>query len=484
MNRRLRTPALITKAATTLIILTLASGLPAKEIPDAGTRFLTIDDYFELAGVSDPQISPEGDWIAYTVSRSSLEEDKSRSRVWLVAAGGGDPIAMTAEGESSSHPRWSPDGKYLAFLSARNDGQTQVWSLFRQGGEAVQLTDTAQSVSTFEWSPDASRMLLLLQDSSPKELAVKEQGDDYKEETAPPWEIDRQQFKTDYVGYLDRRRTHVHVLDIASGAITQLTSGDYDDSQAAWSPDGSRIVFTSNRTENPDGNYNTDIWHVSADPDKAPGKLTQVTDTGGADASPAWSPDGKSITHTTVTRPEAFDYAFQYLAVSSAKGGGTRVLTSDLDRQAFSPAFSRDGRYIWFLLEDGGEQNLARINADGGKIERIVSGQKIVSGFTIGSRGALAALISEPHMPTEIFLLNVRNLNQITFSNSSVLDEIQLGELVKVSFNSKDGTAVQGFIIKPPDFVEGKRYPAILDIHGGPQSQYDHSFNMPPTATW
>ena len=470
--------SLFAKAVISLILLASTAALQAQESTDVESRLLTIDHYFELANVSDPKISPEGDWIAYVINRSDLEEDKSRSRVWVIPAQGGDPVAMTAEGESSSHPRWSPDGKYLAFLSARNDGQTQVWTLFRQGGEAVQLTDTAQSVNSFEWSPDAGRMLLVLQDPTPQELAAKEQGDDYEKETAPPWVIDRQQFKTDYVGYLDRRRTHIHVVEISSGEITQLTTGDYDDSQPAWSPDGKYIAFTSNRTENPDSNYNTDIWRVSADPGKAPGKLTHVADSPGADASPAWSPDGKSITHTTITRPEAFDYALPYLAVSSPQGGKTRVLTAELERVISSPKFSADGAHIWFLLEDSGEQNLARINPDGGKIERLVSGKNVVQDFNPGSNGEVAVLLSNPHLPSEVFLLSKGNLKQKTFTNQKLLEKLKLGDVVKVSFNSKDGTEIEGFIIKPPDFTEGKRYPAILSIHGGPQSQYDFSFQF------
>ena len=444
--------------------------------PAAATRHLGIDELFRLNAVSDPQISPEGDWIAYVITRQDLQEDESRSRVWIVPAGGGEPVAMTAGDVSSSYPRWSPDGRYLAFLSARDEGETQVWRLFRKGGEAEQLTDTAQSVEEFSWSPDSRRMLLLLQDPTEQERGKKELDESYREKTAPPWVIDRLQFKDDYVGYLDRRRTHIHVLDIASGALSQLTSGDYDDSEAAWSPDGSRIAFTSNRSTEPDSNSNTDIWIVGSATDKAPAKLLRVSDSPGPEASPAWSPDGNWITHTTVSNISAVVYGTAHLAVSAAAGGNTRILSRELDRMIFNPTFSADGKAIWFLLEDSGEQNLARISPRGGAIERVISGESVVTAFAQGSNGEIAALISRPHLPPEVFSLKRGQLQQRSFSNREWLAGLQLGAVEKAHFESRDGTAIEGFVIKPPGFVEGRRYPTILNLHGGPQSQYDYSF--------
>ena len=181
--------------------------------------------------------------------------------------------------------------------------------------------------------------------------------EDYEEKTQPPWVIDRLQFKTDYVGYLDRRRTHIYVLDIASGEMTQLTHGDYDDSEMAWSPDGSRIAFTSNRSEEPDDNYNTDIWVVSAEG----GDPLQITTNPGSDDSPAWSPDGRSIAHRAMNHPETRDYSGFDLAVSRADGSGTTILTADLDRWVYQPGWTVDGKEVRFLLESSGEQALASI---------------------------------------------------------------------------------------------------------------------------
>lgn len=444
----------------------------------ANNNRLTIEHLLQLAEVSDPQISPEGDWIAYTVSKDDAEEDESRSRIWMVPAAGGEAVPLTSEDESSSRPRWSPDGKYLAFKSGRDDKHSQVWRLSRMGGEAVQISKTIQSVGAFEWSPDSTRLVLVLQDPTEAELeAAKADGEVDKDKATPPWVIDRQQFKEDYTGYLDRRRTHLYVLDIASGTQQQLTSGDFDDSEATWSPDGSRIAFTSNRSENPDANYNTDIWVIPSTPAETPHQPLQITTNPGADASPDWSPDGKSIAHTSITDVAASVYATQHLAVSAADGSGSRVLTTELDRMIFQPKFAPDGRYVWFLLEDSGEQALASIPVGGGKIQRLVQGENVSQDFQFGPGGKAAILISQPHLPAEVFLFDGRKLTQLSYSNRW-LEGLQLGEVIKSQYTSEDGAPIEGFIIQPAGFVEGQKYPVILDIHGGPQMQYDWSFHF------
>ena len=456
-------------------------GEQAKKEPE-GPRNITVDDFFKLKRVGDPRVSPDGKWVAYTVSSSDLKKDKSETQVWMIPAAGGDPLPMTAKGSSASRPRWDSEGRYLAFLSARNGKKTQVWLLNRNGGDAQKLTNVRQGVQAYEWSPGGNRLVLVIRDPSPEDIAAEKaekEGKEYKPpKTRRPYVVDRLQFKRDYRGYLNRLRTHLYIFDVASRKLTQITSGDFDDSQPAFSPDGRFLAFTSNRSKNPDGNYNTDIWVAAADnPDKGQ-TLQQVTTNPGPDRSPAWSPDGKWIASVSATDVKAMVYATSHLAISSAQGNSFKVLTAELDRHVYSPKFSRDGKHIYFIWEDSGERHLARMSVNGGALERPIAGQRSVRGFQFGPAGEIAALITAPHLPSEVFLRKDGSLEQLTFTNKALLAKLRLAEIENIHYRSKDGTEIEGFIYQPPAFNREMRYPTLLRIHGGPISQFDFSFNF------
>jgi dipeptidyl aminopeptidase/acylaminoacyl peptidase len=465
---------------------------PSVAATPAPKRNLQIDDLFRLKNVGNPQLSHDSRWVAYTVQTSNLKEDKSETQIWMAPTDGGEPIPLTAKGTSASHPRFSPEGKYLAFLSARpdagedkDDAKTQVWLLDRRGGEAQRLTEVPQGVDDFEWSPDGRKLVLLVKDPSPEEIEAqkhKEAGTKPVREKAPPVSvIDRQQFKRDYEGYLDRRRTHLHVFDVAGKKMVQVTSGDHDDRTPVWSPDGRFLAFVSNQTEDQDANYDTNIWVVAADnPDK--GKtLIQVTTNPGDDDQPAWSPDGKWIAYVTNPEPKLLWYATNHLALVPAPGAAKaepKLLTRPLDRNVRSPQFAPDSASIYFRLEDSGEEHLARIPVAGGTVARPIAGARAVTRFAVGRDGTVAALVSEPRLPDEVFLLKAGALKQLTHANKELLDEVRLGDYEEVQFKSKDGTTVEGFILKPAGFSPELKYPALLRIHGGPVSQHDKSFSF------
>jgi dipeptidyl aminopeptidase/acylaminoacyl peptidase len=447
-------------------------------------RAITIDDRFQIREVAGPQLSPDVQWVAYTVNTTSLKEDKTEERIWMVPFAGGAAIPLTAEGVSSSHPRWSPDGKYLAFLSARHEGKTQVWLLNRTGGEAQQLTDTPQAVDNFAWSPDGQRLCLILRDATSEELeaakererekeGVDEKSKDAKEKkpkAQKPWVMDRLQFKVDEVGYLDHRRTHLYTFDVATKGLTQITSGDYDDSDPVWSPDGKQLAFTSNRTSDPDRNYNTDIWTVAADNADKGAHLTQITTNPGEDHSPAWSPDGKWIAYVTRTEPKLFEYATKHLAISPATGGEPKVLTRAFDRNVSDIEFSADSQSIFFIADDDGTQNICRIAITGGEVTRPVGGRVMVYSYSLAKSGEVAAQIDRMDRPSEIYGLAGAggNLTRLTHTNDALIAQLRLSSGEYVHFKSKDGTVVTGYLYKPLDYSAGKKVPTLLHPHGGP----------------
>jgi len=460
---------LLSLVLATLILPTAATAAP---------RAITEEDLLNLATVRDPQISPDGAWVAYTVATLDLEKDKGETALWAAPTGGGEPWRMTAPGYSASRPRWSPDGKRLAFLSSRSSGgdeaKTQVWAFDLRGGDAQPLSAVNQGVDAYKWSPEGGRLLLSITDPKPEDLLEAAEKAKKKPE---PHVIDRLQFKRDYAGYLDRRRTHLYVLDLADKALTQITSGDYDDSQGAWSPDGKLVTFVSNRTAEPDGNENSDLWIVAASNTDQGKTLRRVTANPGSDHSPAWSPDGKTLAYVTGRAPELMWYAIQQLALVGIDGGESRLLAPDLDRNVGTPRFTPDGKSVLFSLEDSGAQHLARVALKTGSIDRPVAGDRALRGYSQNKAGDLAVLSSEPHLPAEVFVVTGGELSQLTDTNRALLDQLALGRVENIHFESSDGTPLEGFVTFPPGYDSHLTYPGVLWIHGGPTSQYDFSFN-------
>jgi dipeptidyl aminopeptidase/acylaminoacyl peptidase len=452
-----------------------------------GTRVLEIADHFAIGRVEEPRVSPDGAWVAFTIERDDLEQDVDATRVWMVPTAGGEAIPMTVAGSSASDPRWSPDGRYLAFLSDRVCGHEaevdQLFLLDRRCGEAIRLTDIEQGIEAYDWSPDGQRLVLAIEDPRPGQGKKK----DETEEVTPPWVIDRLYFKEDEEGYLDRYRDHLYIFDLTTKKMRQITFGDYDDSDPKWSPDGGKIVFVSNRSAEPDANYNTDLWLVdpdSADPRPAP---IQLTTNPGLDREPVWSPDGQWLAYITVTRPEWVDYAQTDVAVIRVGESEPRNLTADLDRMVYGPRFSPDSRTVLFRADDRGEVPLYSVTVDGGSPARLIDGPRRVEDAAIAADGTVVAAISEVHLPTELFALDPpatgsteRALRRLSHVNDRILAEIRWPNVEKVTLKSGDGTPIEAFIYTPPGFEQGRRYSTILWIHGGPMAQYDWGWDFDP----
>jgi dipeptidyl aminopeptidase/acylaminoacyl peptidase len=456
-------------------VLALALGSFAAAPLAAEPRLLRVDDVFAIRDVADPRVSPDGRWVAYTVTAPDLREDSSDADIYLAPFAGGPALRLTASKKSETSPRFSPDGRWIAFLSAREGKKTQVWLLDREGGDPVKLTDFKSSVSSLAWSPDGTRLALVVPDVDPDDPDADGDESDKKPKTRKPIVIRRLQFKRDGEGYLREVRSHIHVFDVQKKTSFQLTSGGYDDGQPAWSPDGRWIAFSSNRTSDPDANQNSDVFLVAALPDERPRALTTSE---GSDRAPVFSPDGRWVAYLAGGDPADIWYAPHHLAVVPVGGGPATALTASLDRDVSSPRFSPDGRWVLFLLEDGGNSHLARVPVGGGAVERIVGGERDVVGYDISPSGAVAVLASDPQQPPEVSAVAGAGLRRITTVNDELLKGIRLGRVERFRAKSADGTPIDGFLTHPPDAPQGRRLPAVLRIHGGPVSQFSTRFSF------
>ncbi len=435
---------------------------------------LTVDHLLAMQSPGDIQISPDGEWIAYNVKRNDEAKNKNFSQIWISSVDGKSSLAMTAPFAGASSPRWNPDGSTLAFLGKRGkdkEAKSQVWLLDRRGGEAQQYSKVKQGVKGFAWAPDGKSMVLSIQDAKPE--AQKIDGKDKPE----PWVIDRLQFKADYVGYLDRRRTHFYLYN-GEGEPLQITSGDYDHRDPQWSPDGKRIAFVSKRDGDPDANSNSDIWTVSTDIAAKERPLTQVTTNKGGDSSPTWSPDGKTIAFITSTDLEKGWYATQNLAViSSAGGDAARILTKKFDRMISDPEFSENGKFIYFTAEDGGNAPLMKANIHSGKLDVVTKGETVVRGYDVGNKGMVATLQSSHHSTPNVHVLKRGKSKQITTLNDELLAGVKLGKVERLTIAGWNGDPVESFVYYPVDHKSGQAYPTIFLLHGGPVSQHDTAFD-------
>ena len=463
-------PAKSVRSSLSLVLLLL----PVLAFAQDGERSITVDDILAMKSVGDPQVSPDGEWVAYTVRQRDMEEDESGTQIWTVATSGGNPIPMTSAETSASNPRWSPDNRYLSFKAKKGEKEKpQVWNLNRLGGEATQVTSVKQGINDYYWSPDGSQMLLLIQDPRPADLTEDEEDD----EQPLPHVIDRMQFKQDYVGYLDRRRAHIYVYTPGEDEPVQVTSGDYDDSDPVWSPDGKAIAFVSDRSEKPDLHYGTDIWTVSVDGDDH--ALVQVTSHPGRDYSPAWSPDSKSIAYVSSTGMDIGGSALtptRRLAITEAGKDERRVLTPDLDRNVLDPEFSANGRNINFRLEDSGQVHFASIRTNGSNLQRQLERRVTVRDFA-SDGGHTVLLVAQADQPTELFTFDDGSLAPLTNVNGDLLDGVARADVEKLRFESADGTPVEAFFVRPLNFDASVRYPTILWLHGGPASQFSYSYS-------
>jgi dipeptidyl aminopeptidase/acylaminoacyl peptidase len=501
----------------------LAAALLVPLLVDTGwaqRRLLSPADILRVATVGDAQISPNGDWVVYTVA--TTEGDQTVSTLWLVRAGerlsANPPTSRQPEqrrnwdlqrnparpllpsGWSGGNPRWSPDGKSIAFLSTR-EGQRGIWIT---GPErriprfvaAVRETNffITYAGESFVWSPD-SRMIAYI--SAGEELTDRDSS-----KSDDPRVIDRIQYKS-RTSFSDRLRTHVWIADADEPQPHQLTSGPFYDHALSFSPRGDEVAFLSNHESDPDANNNSDIFAVNLQ-----GQTRQITQTAGCEYEPAWSPDGKWIAYTATKRAvTTIDSVAEdtHVWVIDAAGSMGRELSLALDRRVRSPRWSPDSKNVFFLANDRGLTRIYDITLDctkGSECIRnfpstnpaFVSDERgnafqlplpnwfQISSFSIsGDTGyRLAFTLSDSLHPAEVWVAvpgRKETMRPLTMHNESGPRTITQAEPENLLYKSFDGTEIQGWLIKPLGFRSDQKYPMILSIHGGPHGMYGYAFN-------
>jgi dipeptidyl aminopeptidase/acylaminoacyl peptidase len=456
--------------------IAFAAALPL--FAQTAKRSITVDDMYRLQRVADPQVSPDGKWVAHTLSTDDKEDDKQVSHIWMTSWDGGQSVQLTYGSESESSPRWSPDGKYLSFVSSRPGKAkgSQIWLMDRRGGEARQLTHLKNyTISGHDWSPDSKKLLLVLEEKLEPDTDEAKAGSSEKPKPPKPVVIDRYHFKEDIVGYLGPKRNHIYLFDLATEKLDQVTKDDFDETEAVWSPDGKRIAFISNQDRDPDRSENTDVFVVDAQAHAVARRLT--TNPGPDNGRLAWSPDSRLIAYLQGLAPKYSAYQEFRLAVVPADGGPPRLLTGKLDRGISLPAFTSDGQSVLAVEADDQSEYPVKIPLQGGPAERLIGGELVVSDLD-SKAGNTALLVSSDNAPDEIFAAEGGSLRKLTAHNDGFLSELRLGTVEGIRFRSKDGTEVHGLVVKPASFEAGKKYPTLLRIHGGPNGQDGHEFRF------
>lgn len=428
-------------------------------------RTLTPDDLYRVQDVSDPRVSPDGQWVAYVLTSSDRNADEARSAIWMVRWDGTQRLALTGAADGTGKPKWSPDGRYLAFVATpAGSDKGQIMLLDRRGGEARQLTTVTGDIGEYSWAPDGKRLAFGMV-----------QGE--AEKTPKPMVIEARHFKEDADGYLrSGHAQHLYLIDVDSARLDALTTDpEFNEDLPAWSPDGGRIAFVRTRGKGADPDGRMDIEVMEARPGATVRNVSRpyAPNT----QSLAWSPDGSLIAYLQGIEPKYYAYMQDRLFVVPAAGGAPRALTDKLDRAIMSYAFSGESA-ITAVVEDDATTYPARIDLGSGAITRAVpAGDYVVSALT-SAAGRTAVLESSDHALAEVYAVDAGQLRKLTAHNDAFLAELKLGAVEDIRFKSKDGTDVHGLMVKPPSFVSGRSYPTILWIHGGPNGHDEHSLGL------
>lgn len=460
----------------------------APGVAEVSKRGMTLDDLQMMVRVGPPRVSPDGAWVAYTVARVDVAEDKTVSDLWMVSWDGKQDIQLTRGKDSAGDPRWSPDGRFLAFMSTREgdgkgaDGKpteakgSQVWLLDRRGGEAQELTAVKDDLGDFRWSPDSKQLLLTVQ---AKEEPEPEKG--AKPKPPKPIVLDRFHFKQDKDGYLSDKQPLLYLFDVPTKKMTKLTNGPltgaqtFEEKDAEWSPNGKLIAFVSNQSKpDPDRVNNSDIFVVNAVAGSTPRALTTFT---GEDQAPlAWTADSAKIIYRQGSTPHYSIYDMPQLAMVSAAGGSPEMIAPGLNQWVGAPVLAGDGKSVLTVVADDRNEYVAEAGLTGKGVAKRRIAERGSAGGLDESAGHTALLWTTDETLPEVYALEGNKLRKLTGHNDALAAGLKIAGAQELSVKTSDGNEVHSLLTMPVDYVSGTKAPMLLWIHGGPTGQDAHAF--------
>ncbi|NHM31725.1 S9 family peptidase [Neobacillus terrae] len=444
---------------------------------------MSAEDLYELNSVSDPRFSPDNNKCVFVQTGINKETDDYFSHLFILdMEKEGEAIQLTY-GKSKNHsPRWSLDGKSVAFVSNREGGKNQIFVLSINGGEARQVTELENGASNPVWSPDGKRIAFLSTVNNQKEPGEKE-----SDKKLLPLEVGKMKYKSDASGFWKGTFHHVSVVDVVTGEVSQLTEGENDFTLYSWSPDGKNIAVGADLETNKDQSFIHDIYLL--DPESK--GLSKITNGTGSFGNVTWSPDGKFLAaigqdmkyyNATLSRLWIYDLEAKKFTCFT-EGLDLPVgdfMAGDFQQGAVLPGaqWTEDSSSFYFVGTDNGNTVLYYGNLDG-EIYPALLDQQHIFGFTLDSKNQRAVLaISRPSKPSDLFLLNITEgtTKQLTDVNKEILSKVELSEAKSFEFEASDGWKVQGWLMLPIGYEEGKQYPMVLEIHGGPHAMYGNTY--------
>ena len=446
---------------------------PGTQPPQRASDRLQLSQYLDFEDVREPQLSPDGRQVIYTRRYIDKLNDRWENALWIVNADGSRNHFLV----NGSSPQWSPDGTRVAYLAkGEPNGAPQLWVRYLDAdAAATQITRVTDALSDHEWSPDgrwiAFRMLVPSHDAWPIDMPTPPKGAKW---TEPPRVITRLVYRADRQGFLEDGYRHLFVVPADGGTPRQITSGDWDHGAPRWTPDGRTLVFAALRAENAEYAYQESEIYAE---DVATGAIRQLTHRKGPDLNPVVSPDGRYIAYTGNDSTDD-TWVDQRLYVMNIDGSNPRILTGRLDRTPVHPMWARDGSAIYFNVDDAGTRNLY-VAPLTGPVRQVTRGTHLLFVTDVDRAGHAVGTQTTFTRPNDVVIFDVRapRPQRITGVNDALLTGKTLAQAEELRYRSFDGLEIQGWIVKPPDFDPAKRYPLILDIHGGPHAMYNVGFS-------